>query len=426
MFKKRKNFLKSVKELSKDVFILSAGVFIAQLIPLALQPVLKRIFEPEDFGTYDVYLKSFGILVALSSLKYENAILLTKKDAESKHVVYLCLIFTALVFLLSLIFVLFFNQQLLTRLEGFTLFALLLLPCSVLSYSVFNIFNMYLIRRRKFLLSSSSKVSRRLSEGIVQTVLGYTNNSSGLLLGDVIGNLVQGVFSFWKTTRITSFKFLKKELLKKVLLEYRELPLFTLIPNILNTFVLGSLTFLILGKFSLEEVGYIEFTQKILSIPSVFISIAISQVLFQRISNLIQKEKPIVPLLWAVIIILIILSFGFIIIIQLFGNDIFTVIGGSGWESSGTYSKILVFASAIMFIFSPLGKILIALKKFKVNSAWEISKFIVILVLFYLNNYSIEEYLKMYTAIIIFFYIVYGTVIIYYSYQYQIENKISS
>lgn len=208
--------------------------------------------------------------------------------------------------------------------------------------------------------------------------------------------------------------------------EYRELPIFTLAPNVLNTFVLGSLTFLVLGKFSLEKVGYIEFTQKILSIPAVFVSIAISQVLFQRISQLIQRKKPIVPILWAIILILVVLSLVFVLTIQLFADDIFVLIGGGGWESSGTYAKILVFASAIMFIFSPLGKILIALKKFKANSAWELSKFAAILILFYLDGYSIEEYLYIYTAIIIFFYLIYGFVVMFYSYRYQIENKIST
>lgn len=417
-------FFKSIRALSKDVFILSTGIFVAQLIPLFLQPFIKRIFTPEDFGTYDVYLKSFSILVALSCLKYENAILLPKKDTDAKHVMYLCLFFSSFIFLIILITAIFFNTAITQYFEGFTLFALLLLPCSVLSYSVFNVFNMYLIRRQKFVLSSTSKVSRKLSEGIVQVTLGYFKNSLGLIIGDVIGNLVQGVFSFWKAKSITSFEHISKSKLKRLMYEYRELPIFTLVPNILNTFVLGSLTFLILGKFSLKEVGYLEFTQKILSIPSVFISIAISQVLFQRVSKLIQNGKAIVPLLWSIIAILAVFSGVFILIIQLFAEELFTLIGGSGWDNSGVYAKILVYASAIMLIFSPLGKVLIALKKFKVNSIWEMSKFAAILVLFYLDNYAIKEYLMIYTIIIIIFYIIYGFTVLHYSYKYQGENAI--
>ena len=415
-------FSKILKSLSKDVFILSAGILIAQLIPLLLQPVLKRIFTPEDFGTYDVFLKSFSILVALSCLKYENAILLPKKDSDSKHVIYLCLIINGIIFLILVFALLFLGEWISNTFTSFEKFALILLPISVLSYSIFNIFNMYLIRRQKFVLSSTSKVSRRASEGIIQLLLGFAKNSNGLIIGDTVGNLIQGAFSFWKAQKLTSFRHMSVAKLKGVMYEYRELPIFTLIPNVLNTFVLGSLTFLILDKFNLEEVGYLEFTQKILSIPSVFISIAISQVVFQRVSRLINKKEKILPLLITVIGILIVLSIFFIGVIELFAVEIFVLIGGPGWENSGVYAQILVYASALMLIFSPLGKVLIALKKFKINSIWEISKFAAILVLFFLDDIAIQEYLEIYTLIIISFYVIYGVTIVYQSYKYQVHN----
>ncbi|WP_321826095.1 lipopolysaccharide biosynthesis protein [Maribacter dokdonensis] len=423
---KLKTLLKPLKSLSKDVFILSAGILIAQLIPLILQPLLKRTFNPEDFGTFDVFLKSFSILVALSCLKYDNAILLPKKDSESKHVLYLCLLISSFIFITLLLIIFFFKNWLMIKLEGFTFLALLLLPFSVLAFSVFNVFNMYLIRRRKFVLSSTNKVSRRFSEGLIQVLLGFLNNSNGLIIGDMIGNVVQGAFSFWKVKLLTPLNHFSFDKIKKVLYEYRELPIFTLVPNILNTFVLGSLTFLILSKFDLQEVGYLEFTQKILAIPTVFISTAISQVVFQRVSKHIAKKENIIPLLFSVMAILLICSSLFILIIEFLGTDIFVLIGGEGWESSGEYAQILVYGAATMLIFSPLGKVLIALKKFKVNSLWEILKFIAIIQLFNIDRISINEYLKIYTLIIICSYLVYGVLIIYFSYKYQLDNKIKT
>lgn len=208
--------------------------------------------------------------------------------------------------------------------------------------------------------------------------------------------------------------------------EYRELPIYTLIPNVLNIFVLGSLTFLVLTKFELKQVGYLEFAQKILSIPAVFISISVSQVVFQRISVLINKKQKIVPLIISVITILTFIAISFVILIEFFGTDLYVLIGGTGWESSGEYAKILVYASAFMLVFSPIGKVLIALKKFKINSAWEIGKFLAILSLFFIDGYSLTQYLKTYTFILIVFYIIYGILILYQSRKYQIDNQINS
>ena len=257
-------------------------------------------------------------------------------------------------------------------------------------------------------------------------ILGLLNNRNGLLIGDMVGNFVQAVFSFWKVKRITSLKNFSFAKVKEIMREYRELPIYTLIPNVLNIFVLGSLTFLVLTKFELREVGYLEFTQKILSIPSVFISISISQVIFQRTSSLINKKKRIIPLIISAISILAIISVFFVLLIELFGPQLYSLIGGPGWESSGDYAKILVYASAIMLIFSPMGKVLIALKKFKINSLWEGGKFLAIITLFFLDGYTLPQYLKTYTFILIIFYLIYGVLILYQSRKYEIQNQLDS
>ncbi len=61
-------------ELFKNTSILVSGTALAQLIPILLQPILRRFYSPEVFGAYSVYLSLVGILYVLSSLRYEMAI----------------------------------------------------------------------------------------------------------------------------------------------------------------------------------------------------------------------------------------------------------------------------------------------------------------------------------------------------------------
>ncbi|MEC7265705.1 MAG: oligosaccharide flippase family protein, partial [Bacteroidota bacterium] len=393
-------------------------ILLAQIIPFLLQPVLKRIFSPEEFGAYDVFLKTFSILVAISCFKYENAILLPKKDTEAKQLVYLCLLLSVFVFVISLIVSMTIGHFIEIPLSRV---ALVILPFSVLFYSIFNAFNMYLIRRKKFALSSTNKISRRIFEGAAQYIAGLAKYSNGLVLGDLIGNLAQGIYSYFKVRKITSIGHISANKMKTLAKEYRDLPIYTLAPNILNTFVLGSLTFLILVKFNMREVGFIEFTQKILSIPAVFISLAVSQVVFQRISQMVIRRKRITPLLITLTSLLSLISILFIIVIENYGEPIFQLIGGSEWITSGVYAKTLVYAASSMLIFSPMGKVLIALKKFKINSLWEIGKFSAIALLFFLEFESIEQYIKIYSIIIVLFYFLYGGIIIYQAHKYQLE-----
>src|SRR5690606_853262 len=183
---------KFILGLGKDVFTLSVGILLAQLIPLLLQPFLKRVFDVEVFGTYDVFLKTFSILVSLATWKYENAILLPKRDSDSKHLIYLSLGLSLMMFLIFILLAIILNSEISSLLGSKNAIMLYILPFSVLGYSVFNVFNMYLIRNGRFLLSSTSKVSRRLSEGVIQASYGFAKNPNGLLIGDAIGNIVQG------------------------------------------------------------------------------------------------------------------------------------------------------------------------------------------------------------------------------------------
>ena len=60
------------KDIFKDLSFLMGGTFIAQLIPILLQPVLKRLFTVEEFGVFDIYFRSVGLLAIVFSLKYEQ------------------------------------------------------------------------------------------------------------------------------------------------------------------------------------------------------------------------------------------------------------------------------------------------------------------------------------------------------------------
>ena len=70
----------------KNAFILSAGTIVGQAIPILLQPLLRRLFSIEEFGTYAIYTSVFGVIVVLSSLRYEMAIMQPKHDNEAANV----------------------------------------------------------------------------------------------------------------------------------------------------------------------------------------------------------------------------------------------------------------------------------------------------------------------------------------------------
>src|ERR1039457_211590 len=99
-------------ELIRNVFTLTSGITIAQMIPILLQPLLRRLFTPAEFGAYAIFLSIIEIVVSIGTLRYEVAIVLPKKDVLAANLLGLSLIISFAINALVLIGVLFFQKAL--------------------------------------------------------------------------------------------------------------------------------------------------------------------------------------------------------------------------------------------------------------------------------------------------------------------------
>ncbi len=63
--------LKPKSEFSRNVLTLITGTSIAQAIPIAISPILTRLYTPEDFGVLALYIAIFSIISVIATLRYE-------------------------------------------------------------------------------------------------------------------------------------------------------------------------------------------------------------------------------------------------------------------------------------------------------------------------------------------------------------------
>ena len=49
---------------------------LAQAVPLAVAPVLTRLYEPAEFGTFAVYVGAIALIASAATGRYELAIML--------------------------------------------------------------------------------------------------------------------------------------------------------------------------------------------------------------------------------------------------------------------------------------------------------------------------------------------------------------
>jgi len=174
----------SKSELFRNTSILISGTVIAQLIPIMLQPILRRFYSPETFGAYSIYLSLLGIFVVISSLKYELAIVLPKKDRDAANLLFVTVCINLIFNLALLLIIVSFKNQILLFLNLSEKYALYLyfIPLGTFLFNLYQGINYFLIRKKQFFPISINKFVRRGTEGIGQISLIASSSSAGLVI----------------------------------------------------------------------------------------------------------------------------------------------------------------------------------------------------------------------------------------------------
>lgn len=409
---KLQNLKKS--ELFRNISTLISGTVIAQLIPILLQPVLRRYYAPEVFGAYAVYSSLIGILIIISSFKYELAIILPKKGKEAVNIVLLTQLLNLLFNLVIFFFIIIFNhkiQSLLNLPAKYVIF-LYLVPAGTFLSNLYQSINYWLIRQKAFFSVSLNKFVRRGTEGSFQVLFKWIGASSGLIFGDIIGHLANNISGLIQAVR-KEFRFgdLSITKLKYVAKKYVEYPKYNLLTSFMSACSYLLPAIFINKFFSSEVTGYYDLSKLVLSIPLALIAVSISNVLMQRVAERYKMQESIKKDLFQIFIVILIIALAEILVVTIFGEELFRLIFGKQWALSGKISKILVWSYAINFLATSFWSIFIAMKKIKILSFWQIFYFSGILSLILFKRSEFIHFIKIYVVIEITCYLLISIII---------------
>ena len=248
-----RNIIKS--ELFKNVLTLLTGTVIAQIIPVALQLILRRVYEPEIFGAFAVYLSIFGIISMVFSMRYEFAIINPKSDSDAFSLLYVITLISVFWSIISYFIIFFFKKEIILYLEypERYYYWLYFLPAASTSFAIYQGIQYWLIRKKAFKSVSVNKISRRFSEGTFQLIFGLSAKEIGLVFGHFIGmfaNIISGTIQIKKTNFIPNkIEFLKIWALMQRYKNYA----FNTFPSILGTIAL-LLPVIVVNKFYNESI----------------------------------------------------------------------------------------------------------------------------------------------------------------------------
>ena len=175
-------------EYLKNITTLASGTFLSQLVLVLFIPILSRIYTPNEFGLYSLFIAFSSSLAIISTLTYDRAIVLPKEKEDAKLIsilsIVICL-FTSALFA----FVLYiFNDFFLKYFGGYK-FILVLIPLKILQSGLQLIFDEISIRNKFYLTLSSLRASNSLIVSFIQFIAKFAYKIDGLIFGKFIGDL---------------------------------------------------------------------------------------------------------------------------------------------------------------------------------------------------------------------------------------------
>jgi len=344
-------------EFNKNLFTLMFGTALAQVIPFLLSPIISRLYTPEAFGKYSLFISISGLLTIIATGKYDMAIILPKYDKYAYHLVILSSILTLIFSFLVL--VLLFPLKLIFKIENLYF----ILPFVVFAIGLNYVFDRFNNRIKNYKLMSIQRLIKSTVESIVSIFFAILfKNSLGLIWGFVIGytcsNLVMIIINYKK------FKEEKysKVILKTVSKKYINFPRYTLPHTILNTLSDQIPIYFIPLFFSKEILGFYSFGLRIVQAPLSLVSNSLFNVLSQKFSEEYAKGKSLLPLFNSTLKKLLLLAIATIPFF-IFAPQIFGFIFGDKWVEAGKYIRILSPFIITSFIASPFSNIFFIFNK---------------------------------------------------------------
>jgi O-antigen/teichoic acid export membrane protein len=408
------NRIKPKSSFVRNVLVLTTGTTIAQAVALAITPILTRIYTPEEFGVFSVYIAIMGLLLVFATGRYEHAIMLPSNDEDAINIVGL-IVLIAFIFSFFILMVLLIADNMIAKwifgdenLKSLLYF----LPISLLISGSAQALNYWSNRKSKYKLMASSRMLRSSATGAGQLFLNKTGlQKIGLIGGYIFGEIIL-LGTLWKKLAPDIVKLKSNLTLSRMLYlskRYSNFPKYDLLATLFNQ---GSRQLMVIFfgvLFGAEVAGYYGLTQRVLAAPLAFIGTAFLDVFKQRAAESYASTGSCRDIYVKVFKLLVVISFIPFLMLFLYGEELFSFVFGPEWGISGQYAQVLALMLLFQFVASPLSYVLYIAEKQHINLFGQTLLLIASAISIFIgvNLSSVDKTLNIYAISMSFVYIFY-------------------
>lgn len=332
----------------KHAMVMLSGAVLAQAIPIAISPILTRLYTPSQFGVFSSVVALAGILSVIASLRFDLAVVLPKEREDAANLVALALV-SAAIFCGSVWLIVFGFYPFFSRLQIFNSLGVWWNAVPILAF--FIAFQQLLA-----FFANREKQYKAIAFGNValQSMAAVTGIGIGLLLADkswlnglvvarLCGFAAAGLLlflslrHFWLQYR----PFVSWRMMRATTVAYRKFPYFNVPYSLAGVFSREFLVLAFTAASQLQAAGHYGFARLILNAPINFLTAALSQVFYREAAtnaDTLQFRRFVFRLM-------LLFSVGLTPIFALAGwwaEPGFSFLFGSEWAQSGVFAAMLM------------------------------------------------------------------------------------
>lgn len=410
--------LKPKPEFSRNVLTLMTGTTIAQAIPIMISPILTRIYTPEDFGIFALYMSIASLFATVSTGRYSLAILLPKKDEDAINIVVLSIFIACFISIILLIIVFLFNKEIANLLGHAEISSwLYLIPFTVFLSGIYQSFTYWSNRNKQYKRLATNRIIQSGVTGSANLGMGFSGfGASGLIVGGVFGQAIAtsvlGKILWREDNKL--IKYANRLKILAMIKKHKKLPLLNLPNALIDSFRLSGINILIAKFFTTATLGQFSLAWRMVQAPMSLIGGSFSQVFFQKVASVDKVDLN--RIVKKFIIKVSLIASPMFLVIYIFSVDIFRVVFGENWELAGEAASIMTPWLFLNFLSSPLSTIFIVLNKQEVMLVFSILFMIIPLsIIIFLKSLNFLDVLAVVTGIMSMMLIIFIGMVLYYT-----------
>lgn len=348
---------------------------VGQVVAFAVLPILTRLVAPEAFATFAVGAAIFGVILAVGSLRYEQAIILPTRDDDALSVLALAALVLGGVVAICAVVVVIAGQPLARLVNSPDLPSIYgAMLVSLAAGGMLQIGQAWALRELRYSRIATARVAQAIGSAGGQVALVVTGQGpTGLTLGDAGGKVLSVAILLGPIRDLAAHRPGWADIVAAAR-RYRRFPLFSSWSALLNMASVAAPTVLMGTLFGPAAAAWYALAQRVGLAPFALIGTAAAQAFTAEAARTMREGGSISPILRSATVRLVGLAVPSAIGMILLGLFGFEWLFGADWSKAGVYLAILAPMIFAQLVASPTGSALDILQRQDLHLARELGR----------------------------------------------------